>query len=68
MGTWEKYQELVLKELKELKNCQCESQKELANIRVDIATLKIKSGLWGAITGSLTGIAIYIFNCKGFFK
>lgn len=40
---------------------------ELANVRLDVQTLKVKASMWGAVTGTLAGgfasaIATYVFN------
>ncbi len=40
---------------------------EMANVRLDVQTLKVKASMWGAITGTLAGgfasaVATYLFN------
>ena len=58
-NSWNKWQEFVLGELKELNESQKELTKGLNQISLDIATLKVKSGVWGLI-GGLIPIAIFI--------
>ena len=39
---------------------------KIDDLKVDVAKLKIKSGLWGSISGALTaGIAMTIESIKG---
>lgn len=50
---WNEYQKLVLHELqehtKELERIQADIQK----IHIDLATLKVKSGVWGLVAGTI---------------
>ncbi len=48
---WIEYRRLVLSELERLNEGQEETRDEVRAIRTDIATLKVKSGLWGAAAG-----------------
>ena len=55
-GEWGKH---VLKELERLNECYERLHTDVAGIKTDIATLKVKSGMWGAIAGMVPA-AIYI--------
>ena len=46
---WSEYEKLVIYRLDNL-------DKSVSNMREDIITLKVKSGMWGAIGGSVAGI------------
>lgn len=50
---WNEYQKLVLHELqahtKELEKIQT----EIKNIHIELATLKVKSGVWGLVAGTV---------------
>lgn len=50
-NTWSEYQKLVLHELRVLTSAMHENRKEHVELRRDIATLKVKSGIWGVIGG-----------------
>ncbi len=50
---WNQWSKYVLKELERLNTC-IEGQKDKLNrISIDIARLKVKSGMWGAIGGAI---------------
>lgn len=55
VGDWTEYQRLVLAELERhgrmLTALDDRMREELSGIRVEIATLKVKAGVWGAIAG-----------------
>jgi len=56
---WDGWGNHVLEELKRL-NCNYETiNREINSIKMDIAALKVKSGVWGTVGGVLT-VAIYI--------
>jgi len=50
-GEWANY---VLAELKRLNETCGEMHKEIAQVNIEVVTLKVKSGLWGAISGAVT--------------
>lgn len=54
---WTQYGKLVLSELERLSRETAKIQTGINKVHIDIATLKIKSGVWGAIAGSLAVIA-----------
>lgn len=49
---WGKYQLLVLSELKSLKESHAEILESLAEVKLDVNTLKVKSALWGSVAGA----------------
>jgi hypothetical protein len=48
---WNRYERLVLSEIADLKVDLAEARAEIVACRIEIATLKVKSGLWGAGAG-----------------
>ena len=64
-GTWNKWSKHVLLELKRLGECQKTHGELLVSIRTEIATLKVKSGVWGLLGGAIPvaiGLAIWLFK------
>ena len=57
LDNWEVWGKHVLMELKSLHEGMEDIKKELARINIDLATLKVKSGVWGAL-GALIPITI----------
>lgn len=57
MGSWEAYQRLVLAELKRFDEDIQDIKSKQQEILSEIAVLKVKAGVWGAIGGLLTAIA-----------
>ena len=58
---WNEWSKHVLKELERLNGCQEQIEKDVKKISVDIATLKVKAGIWGAIAGTIPAIIALIF-------
>lgn len=52
-GDWIRYSELVLRELKRLADGQDKLVRENADLRVEIATLKVKASIWGGVAGAI---------------
>lgn len=50
---WDEYQKLVLHELKELNKKAEANLVDHAAIKEDIATLKVKAGIWGLVGGMI---------------
>lgn len=48
---WEQWGKYVLKELERLNACYTSLDKNVTDVKVEIARLKVKSGVWGAIGG-----------------
>ncbi len=64
-NNWNEWKNLVLNELKTLNTRMDTTAKEIVTIREAIAGLKIKSGIWGAIAGTipvLIALAIWVLK------
>lgn len=65
VGSWERYQELVLSELKGLK-AEIKDLREICfKLHTDITILKAKALAWGGIAGFVSGAAIEYLRTKG---
>jgi hypothetical protein len=49
--SWSEYQRLVLAELERHNQWLAALDQKLDDIRVELATLKVRSGFWGALAG-----------------
>ena len=59
-GDWIEWKQHVLEELKRLSKSSESMGSCLGKIKVDVAKLKIRAGLWGALAGSLPVIAVFV--------
>jgi len=62
---WFEWSRHVLSELERLSDGQESVKSEVSKLRVDIAMLKVKSGVWGLIGGAISvtvGLLIYFFK------
>ena len=59
---WGEYQKLVLHELKDHSRELANIQQAIQTIHVDIASLKIKSGAWGALAGLIPVFLLMLFK------
>jgi len=50
-NSWSQYQKLVIDKLNEHDSKFMAIESKLIQIQVDIATLKVKAGVWGGIAG-----------------
>jgi hypothetical protein len=57
---WSAYEKLVLGELNDLKAELAQVEQQLVLMRIDIATLKVKSGLWGAVAGAIPALVAIV--------
>ena len=48
---WDQYQKLVMDKLDEHDGKFSNIESKLTQIKIDIATLKVKAGVWGGIAG-----------------
>ncbi len=48
---WIEYRRQVLAELERLADATVRAEVRLAHIEADLSTLKVKSGIWGAVAG-----------------
>ena len=64
---WSKYEKLVMDKLDELDARFGNVEEMLTQVRVDIATLKVKAGLWGGIGGLIPVVIalVMFFASKG---
>lgn len=58
---WNEYQKLVLSKLEEHDKHFENIYKAQNAIRIDIATLKVKAGVWGAIAGLIPTSCVLIY-------
>ena len=59
---WSKYEKMVIEKLDDHDQKFTGIEDKLTQIQVDIATLKVKAGVWGAIGGLIPAvIAIVMF-------
>lgn len=64
-GEWNEWRELVLSELQDLKEGQSRLEDGQILVRIDVAKLKVKAGLWGGIAGlvpGMLGVALLILG------
>jgi hypothetical protein len=52
-GNWNSWAVYVLKELERLNSCYSSLDDKIGKIQQDIAMLKVKAGIWGAIGGCI---------------
>lgn len=56
---WESYSKLVLAELTRLNKCLSATKKELVEVRIELAAMKVRAGVWGMAAGALP-LLLYI--------
>ncbi len=56
---WSEYQKLVLSELERLSDWLESAEKRINELRLEVAILKVKSGIWG-LMGGLIPVLIYL--------
>ena len=64
-GDWNAWSKHVLLELKRLSEGQEKHSKLLGDVRTEIATLKVRSGVWGMIGGAIpvaVGLVIWLIK------
>ena len=62
-GEWSRSEKLVMSELRRLSHEVREVRKELEEARMHVAALRVKAGIFGAMTGgALGGIATFAVN------
>ncbi len=62
---WSVWGKHVLEELKRLNSAQEHIEKQVTKIHIEIATLKVKSGVWGLVGGAIPvvlGVAYVILR------
>lgn len=62
---WQEWSNYVLKELERLNDCYDKLDSSVQNIHTEIAMLKVKSGVWGAVGGAIPiGIGLAVWFIK----
>ena len=62
MNGWNQYQKLVMDKLTEHDEIITSIEEKLVKLQVDLATLKVKAGVWGGVAGLIpVVIAITMF-------
>lgn len=64
---WDKHAKLVLSELERLNQNHYHLTTTVQNIRIDIAMLNVKAGMWGALGGILAAIGagvVYLLSTR----
>jgi len=63
---WREWSRHVLSELTRLNNCYEKLDKDIQELRVAVAMLKVKSGIWGAIGACIpVGIGLAMMFLRG---
>lgn len=57
---WDEYKRLVMDTLERMERLHESHGEALAAIRQDIASLKVRSGLWGAAAGAIPALVILV--------
>jgi hypothetical protein len=58
---WQEWSKHVLLELERLNSCYEKLDGKINTMREDIATLKVKAGLWGAIGAAIPTVSAVMF-------
>lgn len=58
---WSKWENHVLKEIKRLETAHLATLAQVSKVREDIAGLKVKSGVWGIIGGTIPIVIVLAF-------
>lgn len=58
---WSAYEKLVLDKLDSLDSRMTALENQQVLTRIDVAMLKVKSGMWGALAGAVPAIAAVMF-------
>lgn len=56
---WTQYQKLVLKELERHSEVLSSLDKGMGNLKLDIAMLKVKAGVWGLLAGLIPVVVLF---------
>ena len=59
---WSEYQKLVLAELERHGSLISEVDQKITDLRVEIAMLKVKSGVWGAAAGLVSVMVFLLYQ------
>ena len=61
-NNWSEYQKLVLAELERHGKLISEIDSKISDIRVELAMLKVKSGIWGAAAGLISVLVFVLYQ------
>lgn len=64
-GDWSEYQRLVMSKLETLEQGQHDTNEKLQALTTEMAVMKVKSGLWGFLAGTVPAaiaVAVHWFN------
>jgi len=59
---WEQYQKLVLSELEKHGDRLEKMSEQMMKHGEELAQLKVKAGIWGAVSGTVVGIGSFIMS------
>ena len=59
--SWKEWSKHVLIGLERLDKSQRDTNKTLGEVKIEIATLKVKSGVWGLIGGVIPAIGVILY-------
>ncbi len=62
---WTQYSKLVLSELEKHGEKLEKMSEQLVRHGEELAQLKVKAGMWGAVAGAVIGVTSYIMNKVG---
>lgn len=65
MNGWSAYEKLVMSELEGLKREVELIDEKLTLLRIDVAQLKVKAGVWGATAGTIPALVVAILSFTG---
>ncbi len=49
-------------DVREIKKEQVDIKKDVQGTKTELAVLKVKSGLWGAFSGAITGLGVWFWK------
>lgn len=59
---WSRWENYVIEKLKSLESRQHDLLMEMHGIRLDIAMLKVKAGIWGAVGAAIPIVGLLLFE------
>jgi hypothetical protein len=61
---WLEYRKLILSELERVSRELRDLNQKVSDIHTEIAMLKVKSGLWGALAGAIPALVLWALSRK----